>query len=260
MNRYFKALILTLIIFTITISIFIRFINSSKINKKSRRVVNIRSIKEYKKSEKEINKNILKSTMADKEIVKYQNKEIMKKVVAKRAKFKRVIAKKRIIKKKILKKRDKKKSRVKKVILKQDRRYKISTKHKRVSKKIVNRGSKRVLLKKSNRVVKRGSKKKVSYGRVSKINFLETIRSKIRSNIVYPVSARAKHIEGVVVVNFDIGKFGELKNFKFIRAKRVFRKSVKSAFRAVFPIKVPDSLKRVRLYRGISFPINFRID
>lgn len=250
MSRYFKALILTSIIFALFIFAFILFIKSSKISKKSVTIVKIRSIKEYKQIKKVIDKSSVNGALSNKKMLKDKKKKVIQKV----------LPKKMVVKKKILKKRYHKKSIVKKVIRKRVTKSKIATKRKRLSKKIVKKISKRGLSKQTTRVSKKSIQKKSFNQEIAKSNFLATLRSKIRSHIIYPMSARAKHIEGKVVVNFDIDRFGELKNFKFVRAKRVFRKSVKDAFRVVFPIKIPNNLENISRYRDINFPINFKID
>ena len=191
---------------------------------------------------------------------------------------------KKIIKPKVLHKNIGKKTEKKRLVKKESLAKKVATKKR---KKIVAKNRKKVVNKKiiqTHKVRKKPQKfihiKKYKYTKHSsyknkkhlsnksnmaqnnsiiKSSFLSKVRAKIKANLVYPQEARYNHIEGSVEVIFNILPNGRVDNIRFLKAKRVFRKSILNAFNRVFPIYIPAELKAQAPFLDIYLPLEYKI-
>ena len=247
--RYLQALFITIIIFAISAFAILSLFNTKNIK------------------QKEIIVKVIPITDKESGVKEVKKPSKVKKAFTKQT----VIAKQKITPKVIKKISDKKiKTKAKKTIKKVIKTKFKKIKHKRISKKTIHKKS---ILKKTKTKKHKTSKykpKKIKHKDIinqkssylvstQKNNFLSKVRAKIKANLVYPEEARYNHIEGSVEVVFNILPNGRVDNIRFLKAKRVFRKSILNAFNKVFPINIPTSIQPQAPFRDIYLPLNFKI-
>lgn len=81
--------------------------------------------------------------------------------------------------------------------------------------------------------------------------FLSQLRDAINKNKTYPNTARRRNIQGEIKVRFQILPSGHVDNIQIVAGKNIFKKSIFSAIKNSFPIKIDKSL--------FSFPKEFSV-
>lgn len=258
-SRYFFSFILSTLIFFLLYLIIISLINVEKVLRPApSKVIKIAIVTAPKK----VAKPVIKPIITPKPIKKIEKKKIVKKKIIKKKIHKKKKPKK-VIKKKIIKKVKHKKIVKKKIVRKKIVRKKV------IAKKIIKKPIKKEPVvtytpTPSYIAPKTISKPKAKSTPAAKNNyykkaFLRNVRAKIITNKRYPRIAKRRHIEGAVKVRFDITKYGQVKNIRFINGKSIFHKSIRKTLERTFPMGIPNEVKNELPILNVSVILHFNI-
>lgn len=186
-------------------------------------------------------KKIVKKKIIKKKIVK---KKIVKKKVVKKVKAKKIVKKKKVIKKKVI---------AKKIIKKPIRKEPIVEYTPPPAPPVY------VAPKPIPKPKATPAPTQVAQNNHHKKAFLRNVRSKIIANKKYPKIAKRRHIEGSVKVRFDITKYGQVRNIRFINGKSVFHKSIRKTLERTFPMGIPNEVKSQLPITNVSVVLHFNI-
>ena len=94
---------------------------------------------------------------------------------------------------------------------------------------------------------------------IIKNNIYKKIKLKIIQNKIYPKKAIRRKKEGDVEVKFTVSKDGKLLDIVILNGRKIFYRSVKSAIKNSFPIKIDKNIfdKNFELNLVMHYRFNF---
>lgn len=261
MIRYLSSFLITSILYSIFIGLFLfsfanqKVIEPKKIQKKKVSLKHIVLIKKEEEKTKILKKQIIEPVekVVKEEIIIEKPLPKVKKLAKiekpKKKKIKKIVKKKKKKSKKIVKKLIKKKP-VKKVVKKK------IEKKKELAKDIVKKVTTPPII--NTPIVKH---KVVNIAPIVnyKDNFLKKnlliIKKQIQKHIKYSKRARKMHIQGNVIVQFELLKDGTIKNIKALSGHRMLRRSTIKAIK-----KAASIFPRVQKSITIKVPIKYKLN
>ncbi len=239
MNRYFSSFVITGIIYALIFgSLLYSFDDIKQISSQPKQNQdNVKfTIIAQTKEEKKIEKKPLEKPVEEKKTVKKEPVKKIEKIVKKEkpSPIKKKPVKK-IVKKEPPKKPEKKtvkKEPIEKVVKKE------APKQVKTDKNIAKQQIKQ------QKTIAKNEQKLIDKDIIkAKQNaYFKMVKEAISKNKEYPKSALRRGIQGDVKVIFTISKYGELIKFDILEGKRIFKKSIKTAFDRTFPVKPPKDI------------------
>lgn len=230
MNRYFKAFILTFVVYFSALVAFVSFDKPIKLQ--SGRKENVISLQHLSFLEQREMKEIVEKKTFQKVVRKKSKKERVQKENLSYQKKQSIPLKKKKIPQKVEKEKIASEHNVKKNPLKEE--------------EIVN--------KKPQKAQQSYTMAKSSYEEEFNKHHLREIIRLIQKNMKYPRRARSLNIQGEVVVEFTLLKSGEVNGFKTFQGHRLLKKSAIKAIK-----KASSKFPKVKKSLRLKVPIIYRL-